>query len=170
MGIQLRVAVNLSARNLLDPDLLNYIIRQVQESAIAPDCLSFEVTESAMMRDPDYTIAILKELNSLGHRIAIDDYGTGYSSLAYLQRLPVDELKIDSSFIFPMLQDEDSAIIVRSTIALGHSLGKSITAEGVESAALVQALLALKCDLLQGYHYSKPLPAGEFTSWFQEQQ
>jgi diguanylate cyclase (GGDEF)-like protein/PAS domain S-box-containing protein len=169
-GMQLRVGVNLSARNLLDPDLLSYIIRQVQESGIEHSCLSFEVTESAMMHDPDYTIAILSDLNALGHRIAIDDYGTGYSSLAYLQRLPVDELKIDSSFIFPMLQDEDSAIIVRSTIALAHTLGKSVTAEGVESASLAEALSALECDLLQGYHFSKPLPAEEFAAWFRARQ
>jgi diguanylate cyclase (GGDEF)-like protein/PAS domain S-box-containing protein len=170
VGIDLRVGVNLSARNLLDPDLLNYIIRQVQESSIAHDRLSFEVTESAMMRDPNYTIAILSDLNTLGHRIAIDDYGTGYSSLAYLQRLPVDELKIDSSFIFRMLEDEDSAIIVRSTIALAHNLGKSVTAEGVESAPLVEALSALECDLLQGFHFSKPIPADEFTVWFRARQ
>jgi diguanylate cyclase (GGDEF)-like protein/PAS domain S-box-containing protein len=165
MGITLRVGVNLSARNLLDPDLLIHIIHQVQESGIEHDCLSFEVTESAAMRDPDYTITVLNELSSLGHRIAIDDYGTGYSSLAYLQRLPIDELKIDSSFIFRMLQDEDSAIIVRSTIALGHNLGKSITAEGVESAALAAVLTELECDLLQGYYFSKPVAANEFTSW-----
>lgn len=169
-GFRLRVGVNLSARNLLDPDLLTYIIRQVQESGLKHECLSFEVTESAMMRDPDYTISVLNDLNSLGHRIAIDDYGTGYSSLAYLQRLPVDELKIDSSFIFPMLQDEDSAIIVRSTIAMAHNLGKSVTAEGVETAQLVEKLSALKCDLLQGYHFSKPLPANDFIDWLRKYQ
>ncbi|MCW8917717.1 MAG: EAL domain-containing protein [Gammaproteobacteria bacterium] len=169
-GPRLRVAVNLSAHNLLDPDLFNYILQQVQQSGIPHGCLSFEVTESAAMIDPDYTIATLNELSSLGHRIAIDDYGTGYSSLAYLQRLPADELKIDSSFIFRMLEDEESATIVRSTIMLGHNLGKSVTAEGVESAALVTALLALKCDMLQGYHYSKPLPAGEFSTWLSARQ
>lgn len=164
-GLTIRIAVNLSAHNLRESDLLDYIIEQVNATAIQHELLCFEMTESAMMSDPDYTIGILNELAALGHRIAIDDYGTGYSSLSYLQRLPADELKIDSSFIFTMLENDDNESIVRSTITLAHNLGLSVTAEGVESAELADALRKLGCDLLQGYHFSKPTDAESFKHW-----
>jgi EAL domain-containing protein (putative c-di-GMP-specific phosphodiesterase class I) len=122
------------------------------------------------MADPDYTQSLLNDLNRLGHPIAIDDYGTGYSSLAYIHRLPADELKIDSSFILQMLENEDSAVIVRSTIELGHNLSMRITAEGVETQELAEVLTTLGADLLQGYHFSRPVPADQFITLLQANQ
>jgi diguanylate cyclase (GGDEF)-like protein/PAS domain S-box-containing protein len=167
-GLAPLVSVNLSARNLLDPELRQYIADITAKYRISPQQLGFEVTETAVMLDPDYTQKLLLELNYLGHPIAIDDYGTGYSSLAYIHRLPADELKIDCSFIRDMLSNEDSMLIVRSTVELAHNLNMRVTAEGVETAAQAEELRHLGTDLLQGYHFSRPLPAGEFTALLQK--
>jgi diguanylate cyclase (GGDEF)-like protein/PAS domain S-box-containing protein len=163
-GLSMRVSVNLSARNLQDPQLVRYIIDTTEKYDTEAGQLAFEVTETAVMADPEYTRTLLLELDSMGHPIAIDDYGTGYSSLAYIHRLPADELKIDSSFILNMLESEDSALIVRSTIELAHNLGMRVTAEGVETAMLAEILTNLDCDLLQGFHFSRPVPAEEFAA------
>jgi len=118
-----------------------------------------------LMSDPDRSLTTLTRLSKLGVGLSVDDYGTGYSSLANLRRLPIDELKIDRSFVSPMLSDESDLIIVRSTINLGHDLGLTVVAEGVEDEATLHRLEGLGCDLAQGYHFSKPLPAEAFNKW-----
>jgi EAL domain-containing protein (putative c-di-GMP-specific phosphodiesterase class I) len=117
------------------------------------------------MADPDRSLQTVLALSALGVHVSIDDFGTGYSSLAMLKRLPVDELKIDRSFVSPMMHDESDLIIVRSTIHLGHDLGMQVIAEGVEDAGTLEQLASLGCDLIQGYHVSRPLPADAFTEW-----
>ena len=117
------------------------------------------------MADPDRSLETVMALSSLGVHVSIDDFGTGYSSLSMLKRLPVDELKIDRSFVSPMMHDESDLIIVRSTIHLGHDLGMKVIAEGVEDEGTLEQLASLGCDLIQGYFISRPLPADAFTEW-----
>jgi len=162
------VAVNLSVRNLMDRDLPREIERMLSLYGLPPDALELEITESMIMSDPERAGAIVARLSDLGVRLSVDDFGTGYSSLANLKRLPIDELKIDRSFVSPMLQDESDLIIVRSTINLGHDLGLKVIAEGVEDAPTLERLAAFGCDLAQGYHLSKPLPADAFSDWLAE--
>jgi EAL domain-containing protein (putative c-di-GMP-specific phosphodiesterase class I) len=126
-----------------------------------------EVTESMMVTDPARAAAVLADLHELGVGIAVDDFGTGYSSLAYLKRLPVDLLKIDRSFIDHVATDDEDLVIVRSTVDLAHSLGLRSVAEGVESASAMGILESLGCDLVQGFHLCKPLPADELRDWLQ---
>jgi diguanylate cyclase (GGDEF)-like protein len=161
----LSVAVNLSLRNLLDRDLPQSIERMLAEHGLASDALELELTESMIMTDPDRAMATLTRLSTLGLHLSVDDFGTGYSSLAHLRRFPIDELKIDRSFVTSMLQDESNLIIVRSTINLGHDLGLKVIAEGVEDAATIKRLSRLGCDLAQGYHVSPPLPSAQFDTW-----
>jgi diguanylate cyclase len=164
-GQDLSVAVNLSARNLLDPGLPREIERMLSACHLPPDALELEITERMIMSDPDRAIAILTRLSDLGVRLSVDDFGTGYSSLANLKRLPISELKIDRSFVTPMLQDESDLIIVRSTINLGHDLGLEVIGEGVEDEPTLQRLASLGCDLAQGYHISRPLAPDGFADW-----
>jgi EAL domain-containing protein (putative c-di-GMP-specific phosphodiesterase class I) len=121
-----------------------------------------------IMTDPERALATVSRLSDLGVRLSVDDFGTGYSSLANLRRLPIDELKIDRSFVSPMLQDESDLIIVRSTINLGHDLGLRIIAEGVEDAPTLERLAALGCDSAQGYHLSRPMSGNAFSTWLEE--
>ena len=164
-GEELTVSVNLSVRNLLDPDLSSLIADLLKIYRLTPSALELEITESMLMSDPERSIVTLTRLSQLGVGLSVDDYGTGYSSLANLRRLPIDELKIDRSFVSPMLSDESDLIIVRSTINLGHDLGLKVVAEGVEDEATLHRLEKLGCDLAQGYHFSKPLPAEMFNKW-----
>jgi diguanylate cyclase (GGDEF)-like protein len=164
-GRELSVAVNLSVRNLLDRDLPKEIERILAAYSLPADALQLEITESMIMSDPDRAVATVSRLSALGVRMSVDDFGTGYSSLANLRRLPIDELKIDRSFVSPMLRDESDLIIVRSTINLGHDLGLRIIAEGVEDGATLDRLALLGCDLAQGYHVSRPMPADAFNAW-----
>jgi EAL domain-containing protein (putative c-di-GMP-specific phosphodiesterase class I) len=157
--------VNLSTRDLLDlelPEKLDAILRRHRALA---EGFCLEITESAIMDDPQRAEATLNRLAERGYKLSIDDFGTGYSSLAYLKRLPVHELKIDKSFVMAMERDAGDAKIVRSTIDLAHNLGLSVVAEGVENAAVLGLLHELDCDEGQGYHMSKPLPAAEFCDW-----
>jgi EAL domain-containing protein (putative c-di-GMP-specific phosphodiesterase class I) len=117
------------------------------------------------MAEPRVALETLTRLSGMGFRLFIDDFGTGYSSLAYLQKLPVDAIKIDKSFVLPMLEDEDAATIVRSTLELGHNLGLAVIAEGVENEAICERLAALGCDEAQGYYLSPPMPVSEFIPW-----
>jgi len=133
--------------------------------SLPADALQLEITESMIMSDPDRALATVTRLSDLGVRMSVDDFGTGYSSLANLRRLPIDDLKIDRSFVSPMMRDESDLIIVRSTINLGHDLGLRIIAEGVEDGATLQELSLLGCDLAQGYHLSRPMAARPFTEW-----
>jgi diguanylate cyclase (GGDEF)-like protein len=164
------VAVNLSVRNLLDRDLPNEIERLLSAYSLPPEALQLEITESMIMSDPDRALATVTRLSDLGVRMSVDDFGTGYSSLANLRKLPIDELKIDRSFVSPMLQDESDLIIVRSTINLGHDLGLRIIAEGVEDAQTLDRLALLGCDLAQGFHVSRPMAADAFTDWLKESE
>jgi diguanylate cyclase (GGDEF)-like protein len=164
-AMPVRIAINLSTRDLLDlefPARLDAILARHQLEAGA-FCL--EITESAIMDDPQRAESTLNRLAERGFKLSIDDFGTGYSSLAYLKRLPVDELKIDKSFVMNMEKDEDDAKIVRSTIDLAHNLGLSVVAEGVENQLIWDKLRELHCDEAQGYFMSKPLPAAEFAAW-----
>jgi len=164
-GMDLPMSVNLSAHDLRDPRLLDRIKGLFDTWGTKPELIQFELTESALMEEPVGAMEILARLKDLGVELLIDDFGTGYSSLTYLQKLPVDTLKIDQSFVTNMLDSSDSEIIVRSTIELGHNLGLKIVAEGVESQGVWDRLAALGCDTAQGYFISRPIPAGEFPEW-----
>ena len=162
---RIRIAINLSTRDLLDIDFPARLETILARHAISADGFCLEITESAIMDDPQRAQATLDRLSELGFKLSIDDFGTGYSSLAYLKRLPVDELKIDKSFVLNMEKDEDDAKIVRSTIDLAHNLGLTVVAEGVENGLIWNKLRDLACDEAQGYFMSKPLPASEFVAW-----
>jgi diguanylate cyclase (GGDEF)-like protein len=164
-GLDQPLAVNLSAQDLRDPLLLDRVRGLFATWGAQPEWIQFELTESALMEDPTGTLETLKKLRKLGVELFIDDYGTGYSSLSYLQKLPVDAIKIDQSFVGKMTDDHDSAIIVRSTIELGHNLALRIVAEGVENQHIWEQLASLGCDTAQGYFVSRPLPAEQFKDW-----
>jgi diguanylate cyclase (GGDEF)-like protein len=163
-GIDLPVAVNVSARCLVDPGFPATVGELLAQSGVRPGKLSLELTESAIMADPALTTSVLGELHDMGVVLSIDDFGTGYSSLSYLQRLPVEELKIDRSFVAAMAQ-ETSAVIVRSTIDLGRNLGLRVVAEGVEHEGVLARLRELRCPVAQGFAISRPLPAPALVDW-----
>ena len=169
-GLPLRVSVNLSTRDLLDPELSHRLADILARHGVAASAFCLEITESAIMDDPQRAEAMLNRLSEQGFKLSIDDFGTGYSSLAYLKRLPVDELKIDKSFVMGMETGEDDAMIVRSTIDLAHNLGLTVVAEGVETAAIQDRLRALACDEAQGYHIARPLPVDDFLAWQARQE
>ena len=153
-----RVAVNLSARQLLDPDLPAMVKRVLDETALASSLLELEVTETVAMQNAD-AVPLLQELRDMGIGTSLDDFGTGHSSLDRLRQLPVDQLKIDRSFISDAGESSDGPAIVRGIIALGHAMGLSVVAEGVETEAQLAMLRDLDCDLAQGYLYSPALDA-----------
>ena len=161
----LRIAINLSTRDLLDPDFPERLDEILLKHQVPPQAFCLEITESAIMDDPQRAESTLNRLSDRGFKLSIDDFGTGYSSLAYLKRLPVDELKIDKSFVMGMEKDDDDAKIVHSTIDLAHNMGLSVVAEGVENAAIWGMLKALSCDEAQGYYMSKPIPLADFITW-----
>jgi EAL domain-containing protein (putative c-di-GMP-specific phosphodiesterase class I) len=166
-GIWLPVAVNLSARCLLDtafPDTVSGLLARYQLPA---SVLHLEITESAIMADSARALSVLRTLHDAGIRLSIDDFGTGYSSMAYLKQLPVDELKIDRSFVKEMTRDTNDAVLVRSAIDLGHNLGLAVVAEGVEDKDVMDALRDLGCDIAQGYHIGRPMAADRLRDWFQ---
>jgi diguanylate cyclase (GGDEF)-like protein len=167
-GREMSVAVNLSVRNLLDHDLPREIERLLRTYGLPPEALQLEITESMIMSDPERALATVTRLSRLGARLSVDDFGTGYSSLANLRKMPINELKIDRSFVSPMLNNESDLIIVRSTINLGHDLGLNVIAEGVEDNPTLEQLAVLGCDLAQGYHVSRPMPADAFNNWLTE--
>jgi EAL domain-containing protein (putative c-di-GMP-specific phosphodiesterase class I) len=164
-GVPISVAVNLSASDLLDAALADKIAALLAEHDLPAFALELEITESVLMTDPQQARQVLEELRGLGLQIAIDDYGTGYCALAYLRDLPINELKIDRSFVALVTADPRSAAIVRSTIELAHALDLTVVAEGVEDQQSLDAVKGFGCDFAQGYHYSRPLPADAFTAW-----
>ncbi|MDH3210518.1 MAG: EAL domain-containing protein, partial [Burkholderiaceae bacterium] len=164
-GLDLKFAINLSTRDLLDQDLPARLERLLACDAMDPRLLCMEITESAIMDDPQRAMRTLRQLHDMGLRLSIDDFGTGYSSLAYLKLLPIHELKIDKSFVMAMERDRADLKIVRSTIDLAHNLGLSVVAEGVENAQTWAVLSALKCDEAQGYFMAKPMPEADFADW-----
>jgi len=155
----LRVAVNLSAHQLRDERFTEHVAQALQAQGLGGEALELEITESAAMRDPARTAGLLRQLRALGVALAIDDFGTGYSSLAYLKQLPLSSLKLDRSFVMDIEHDPNDAAISAATITLAHSLGLAVVAEGVENAAQLDFLRGLGCDMVQGYHFSRPLPA-----------
>ena len=161
----MRIAINLSTRDLMDPDFAAKVDTLLALHNAPREGFCLEITESAIMDDPQRAEITLNQLSDSGYKLSIDDFGTGYSSLAYLKRLPVNELKIDKSFVMGMEHSESDAQIVRSTIDLAHNLGLSVVAEGVENAVVYQLLGDLNCDEGQGYYMSKPLPSAEFNAW-----
>jgi len=164
-GLPVNVSVNLSARDLMDPELPERFRVMLEQNFCAARWFTLEITESAILDDPAHAIGNLKRFNALGCRLAIDDYGTGYSSLAYLRHLPVHELKIDKTFVIGMARDPSDAVIVRSTIDLAHNMGLAVVAEGVEDEDTLDQLRALRCDLVQGYWLSRPLEHAEVVEW-----
>jgi diguanylate cyclase (GGDEF)-like protein len=162
------VAINLSVRNLLDRSLIGRFQGLLRDRQLLARAIEVEITESALMEDPDHSLRTLEQLRELGVRIYIDDFGTGYSSLSYLKRLPIDAVKIDQSFIKDMTRNPDSASIVSSTIDLAHNLGLRVVAEGVEDRATLEQLTSLACDSAQGYFVSHPMAAGNLSRWYKD--
>jgi EAL domain-containing protein (putative c-di-GMP-specific phosphodiesterase class I) len=160
------VTVNLSGVQLQQPSFLETLRDALHDTGLDPRCLTLELTESMLMEHVEVTLLMLDALKAIGVSLAIDDFGTGYSSLAYLRRFPVDVLKIDRAFICDMMQNEDDASIVSGIIALAHNLRLKVVAEGVETEAQRGFLADLKCDSIQGYLLSEPLPAETFESHF----
>jgi diguanylate cyclase (GGDEF)-like protein len=168
-GHPLAIAVNLSPRSLLEPDFVNEVARALASVAVPASAVTFEITESSLMADPEPAILALGRLRDLGVRLSIDDLGTGYSSLAYLQRLPVNEIKIDRSFLQRADLDalDDSVAIIGAMVDLGHRLGREVVAEGVEDEAAWATLQKLGCDFAQGYWMSRPMPVDDFLPWLE---
>jgi diguanylate cyclase (GGDEF)-like protein len=164
-GLRITISVNLSTRDLLDVELPQKFEALLVKHIVPAEAFCLEITESAIMDDPQRAMGTLDRLSKLGFRLSIDDFGTGYSSLAYLKRLPVDEIKIDRSFVMNMEKDANDARIVRSTIDLAHGLGLTVVAEGVENAQVWQLLREQACDEAQGFHMSRPMPSSEFIAW-----
>jgi EAL domain-containing protein (putative c-di-GMP-specific phosphodiesterase class I) len=156
------VAVNLSARQFGDPELIAGIESVLADTGLAPDCFELELTESLFMSEVTPAVDLLHRMKALGVNLSIDDFGTGYSSLSYLSRFPIDVLKIDRSFVADITDDANDAAIVTSIIALAHNLKLSVIAEGVETAEQLDYLRSQGCDEMQGYYFSRPLPAAEF--------
>lgn len=170
VGLSLPVAVNISMRDLQDPDLPEAVYAALRKAGVAPAMLTLEITESMLMADPNCAMDVLARLDGLGVRIAIDDFGTGHSSLTYLKQLPVDELKIDQAFVLNLATQRTTGVlkdrmIVRSMTALAHALGLEVVAEGVESRQAFELLAAMRCNVAQGHHLSRPLPSADVEEW-----
>src|SRR5664280_931476 len=165
VGRPMTIAVNVSGRNLLDEHLLDQVRAALDQHGVPASRLVLEVTETAIIAEPRRTLDLLTRLSGLGVRLSIDDFGAGYTSLAQLSTLPVTELKIDRSFVSAMTEHRSQAMIVHSLIELGHNLGLTMVAEGVETAAVMAALRADGCDVAQGYYLTRPLPIGAFDDW-----
>ena len=164
-GLEIAVAVNISARNLQQEGFCDMVRELLARHDLPASCLELEITESTIMKHMEKTLLVLKELNEMGIDLSIDDFGTGYSSLAYLKRLPVKRLKIDYSFIINMMENEQDQVIVSSTIHMAHNLGLWVVAEGVETEALQHQLAGMGCEQAQGFHIARPMPANELEEW-----
>jgi diguanylate cyclase (GGDEF)-like protein len=166
-GRTLWVSANLSTRQIEDRSVLPLLTRLAERDAFAPEQLTLEITESAMLERMERAQATLEELRALGYRLGVDDFGTGYSSFVYLQRFPVDKIKIDRSFVQRMESSAAAAAIISATVTLARSLALDVVAEGVETEAQMRQLVALGCSLQQGFYFTKALPPGEFERWCQ---
>jgi EAL domain-containing protein (putative c-di-GMP-specific phosphodiesterase class I) len=164
-GIDLSVAVNLSTRSLHDADLLDEVSRLLRRHGVPASRLTLEVTESSVMADPARAIALLHQLRALGVRLSVDDFGTGYSSLSYLKSLPVDEVKIDRSFVTDLSAQGEDVAIVRAIVDLGRHLGLEVVAEGAEDQSTWDLLASMGCDLVQGWHLSRAMPVADLVPW-----
>jgi histidine ammonia-lyase len=166
-GHELTVAVNVSTRNLIDTNFPVEVAGLLEKWGVRPELLELEITETSIVGDPFRMEAVLNRLAAMGLRLSVDDFGTGYTSLGYLSRLPISELKIDRSFVANMTSSTDDAMIVRSAIDLGRNLGLDVVAEGVEDADVWERLRSLGCDVAQGFLVSRPIPAHELSSWLE---
>jgi diguanylate cyclase (GGDEF)-like protein len=164
-GMDLTMAVNLAAPNIADATLPDVVAELLERHGVPGEKLECEISEHTVMADPRRAMAILERLRALGVRLSLDDFGTGHSSLSYLKRLPLDEVKIDRSFVMGMADDDNDAAIVRTTIDLARNLGLEVVAEGVESEQILSHLSDLSCDVAQGFYLSRPLPPGELDGW-----
>ena len=169
-GRDIAVAVNLSTRSLHDTSFPRLVASRIEAHRVDPSRLTFEITESALMLEPECAFEVIDRLHEIGVRLSVDDFGTGYSSLRYLQRMRLDEMKIDKSFVLGMVDNEGDALIVRSTTDLAHNLGLTVVAEGVETDAHVAMLERLRCDLAQGYFFARPMPADALAAWLAQFQ
>jgi diguanylate cyclase (GGDEF)-like protein len=168
VGIDLPVAVNLAAGNIVDSGLPEFAAATLERHGVPGNRLECEISEHTVMSDPHRAGDVLASLRELGVRLSLDDFGKGQSSLSYLKRLPLDEVKIDRSFVMGMADDDDDAAIVRSTIDLARHLGLEVVAEGVETEEIVDGLRDLRCDIAQGFHFSRPLPGDSLRAWLDE--
>ncbi len=164
-GLQICVSINLSAKDLNNPELPDLIAGLKGRTEVNPECMLLEITESSIMTNPETALEIINRIDQMGFHFSIDDYGTGYSSLSYLKRMPLKELKIDRSFVEDILTDESDAVIVNATINLAHNLGLQVTAEGVSDIEVLKQLKREGCDVVQGYLIGKPMPAEQFCDW-----
>jgi EAL domain-containing protein (putative c-di-GMP-specific phosphodiesterase class I) len=164
-GLRIGIAVNLSVRNLLAADFPQTVADALDRHGVPPELLTLEITESSVMAQPEHSLPVLRDLHAMGIQLSVDDFGTGYSSLAYLRRLPIDAIKIARSFVQGMVTDLGDLAIVRAIIDLGHSLGLRVIAEGVEEEAGRDALRSMRCDGVQGFLLSRPLPLDRFEAW-----
>src|SRR5690606_4998020 len=160
-----QLSVNISASDLQDEELPGFIATLLTNAEVEPQALCLEITESSVMKDEQQGHAMLARLKGIGLRLAVDDFGTGYSSLSQLKRMPVDELKIDKSFVLNLDHSDDDAVIVHSTIELGHNMGLEVVAEGVENRETVMLLESFGCDLIQGFLLGKPMSATGLVVW-----
>jgi diguanylate cyclase (GGDEF)-like protein len=158
---EIDVAVNVSARNFSRPDFADRVLRIVQEVGVSPNRLTIEITETALLADPVRAALALSQLDAFGVKVSLDDFGTGQTSLRYLTSLPIDELKIDMSFVTDMLENPSHAAIVNAIIDLGHNLGLRVVAEGIETREVFRALHESGCDIAQGFLLSRPMPVGD---------
>jgi EAL domain-containing protein (putative c-di-GMP-specific phosphodiesterase class I) len=165
-GIAVRLSLNLTAGDLLDTDLPELVGQCLESWRLPADRFTFELTETALMRDRERGLEVMTRLRAMGIRLALDDFGTGYSSLSYLATLPLNEIKIDRSFVVGIASSIDKLRIVRTIVDLTHDLGMESLAEGVEDVAQRDQLLALGCTRIQGYLYAKPMPMPEFITWY----
>jgi diguanylate cyclase (GGDEF)-like protein len=166
--LPLTVAVNVSPRSLQDQAFVETVQRALRGCGLPTSALTLEVTEGAVMTDPERVSEVIQQLSQLGIAVSIDDFGTGYSSLGYLKRLAATELKIDRSFVMDLDRDDENRFIVRAAVALAHDLGLTTVAEGIESRRVWDMLTELGCDRAQGYFLGRPMPADSFTEWLSE--
>jgi len=168
-GLEIPIAVNLSRRSLLDPTLPGAVAAALGEHGVPPHLLILEINEMTVVSEPELAMQILHRLRALGVKVSLDDFGTGYSSLSYLRSLPIDELKIDRSFVRHVAEvGSRDTILVRATVELAHQLGLTVVAEGVEDEETQRLLGELECDIAQGYHFARPMPAADLGAWLTE--
>lgn len=167
-GINIRMGINISARNLHEEDICEYVFDLIERCNIPPDMIVLEITESAMMIDAQRSQSVLQRLREKGINFSIDDFGTGYSSLLYLKQLPITEVKVDRSFVMDMCKDKEDLMIVHATIEMGHNLELSVVAEGVEDQNTWDQLRDLGCDVIQGYFLGRPMPRDDFEKWLED--
>ena len=167
-GYNINLSINISARNLQDPGFCQQINKIAKECNTTLNNVIMEITETAIMKDPDFALKVMSDLNKLGIRLSIDDFGTGYSSLSYLKKLPVNEIKIDRSFVMEMANNNDDQVIVHTTLTMGHNLSLDVVAEGIEDAGTMEKLRQMGCDLAQGYHIARPMPGADFLIWLNQ--